>query len=455
MTDRRPQLVLRLGTHAEKDYVEKVAQFLDGIIFGANLLESTPGATSSLVVALSGAKHRLPYYIDPMTYAYGTYVDVSTGELRDDLDWIKSDQKVKGEKGKTERLFKRSYIRLCEEFGSVFSTSINKSRALVTTQFSGTFDVAPLVGSVLDYQLTRIKREFEADPEFREYADKVPSPAALIAPYFYCEPSDANEWLSLNLRLANAASKRGAPVPIHAIVCAHVGHLLDAAFMGRLLDEIPKTGVAGVWLWFSRFAEDDASLPHLLSFRKLVEGLSKAGLQVFNLHGGFFSLALSKFGLAGVSHGIGYGEQKDVVPVIGQSIPTVRYYLPALHKRLGVPDIERAFDRMGVKTVADFHTKVCDCAVCKGLVVKSPADFQLFGETQPSASLKRAVQTPQAARRCRFHFLISRIRERNQMPSLSVSAIQAQLDVGVEGWGAQPSLQANAKHLMRWRAALG
>jgi hypothetical protein len=455
VTDPRPKLILRLGTHAEKEYVEKVAQFLDGIIFGANLLESTPGATASLVVALSGAKSKLPYYIDPMTYAYGTYVDASTGELREDLDWIKSDQKVKGEKKKTERLFKRSYQRLCDEFGSVFSTSIDTSRALVPAQFSGAFDVAPLVGSVLDYQLTRIKREFEADPEFRNYADQVPSPTALIAPYFYCEPSNANEWLSVNLRLASAASQHGASVPIHAIVCAHVDHLVDAAFMERLVKEVPKTGVAGVWLWFSRFAEDDTSLPHLSSFRRLVHGLSKVGLKVFNLHGGFFSLALSKFGLTGVSHGIGYGEQKDVVPVIGQSIPTVRYYLPALHKRLGVPDIERAFDRMGVKTVADFHAKVCDCPVCKGLIVKGPADFQLFGETQPSASLKSAVQTPQAARRCRFHFLISRIRERDRMPSLSVSSIQAELDVGSDGWGAQPSLQANAKHLMKWRAALG
>jgi len=100
----------------------------------------------------------------------------------------------------------------------------------------------------------------------------------------------------------------------------------------------------------------------------LVTDLNAAGLKVYNLHGGYFSLACRSFGLAGVSHGIGYGEQKDVVPVIGQAIPTVRYYLPALHKRLGVAQVQRAFPTMGVVTAADFYAKVCDCAVCKGLL---------------------------------------------------------------------------------------
>ena len=46
--------------------------------------------------------------------------------------------------------------------------------------------------------------------------------------------------------------------------------------------------------------------------------------------------------MSGISHGVGYGEQKDVIPVIGQSTPTVCYYLPDLKRRLGVPQIERA-----------------------------------------------------------------------------------------------------------------
>lgn len=455
MPDSRPQLILRVGTHAEKEYVERVAQFLNGVMVGANLLESTPGATASLIVALCGERHGLQYYIDPMTYAFGTYVDRS-GRVRNDLDWIKSEQKVKGgNKGETSREFKRSYRKLVLEYGSYFATAVNDSNALTPAQFNAGVDVAPLVKSVLDYQLGRIRREFESDPEFRQYAADVPLPAALIAPYFYCEPSAANDWLSLNLRLAAAAGAHTSTVPKHAVICADVQHLHDPAFIARLRTELPRTRVNGVWLWFSRFAEDEADLSELQVFRSLVTDLNAAGLKVYNLHGGYFSLALSKFGLAGISHGMGYGEQKDVIPVIGQGIPTVRYYLPALHKRLGVPQIQRAFPAIGVVTAADFHTKVCDCAVCKGIVVKGAADFRLFGETQLSASKESEIQTPQSAKRCRFHFLVNRIKERDTIPSLSIADIQRHLDVASTTWGAQPTLKGSATHLMRWRAALG
>jgi len=453
--DPRPQLILRLGTHAEKEYLERTAQFLDGVILGANLVESTPGATASLIVALCGAKQKLQYYIDPMTYAFGTYVDRS-GRLRNDLDWIKSDQQVKGgKKGQTKRDFKRSYRKLAlEQYGGLFATAVNDSKSLTPAQLGPGVDLAPIVTSVLEYQLNRIRAEFESDPEFREYAAGVPRPAALIAPYFYCEPSAANDWLSVNLRLAAAAAAHASNIPTHAVVCADAGHLLDPAFITRLRTELPATKVNGVWLWFSTFAEDEAGLTELQVFRSLVSDLNAAGLKVYNLHGGYFSLALSKFGLTGVSHGIGYGEQKDVVPVIGQAIPTVRYYLPALHKRLGVLQIQRAFPAMGVVTAADFHAKACDCAVCKGIVVNSAADFRLFGETQLSASATSEVQTPQAAKRCRFHFLVNRIKERDAMPDLSVANIRERFEVGANGWGAQPTLRGNAGHIMKWYAAL-
>lgn len=454
MPDPRPQLILRLGTHAEKEYVERTAQFLDGVMLGANLVESTPGATASLLVHLCGERRQLQYYIDPMTYAFGTSIN-DNGRVASDLDWLKSDQQIRGApKGKTRRDFKRSYKKLSLEFGSVFTTAVTNSQSIIAGALATT-DVQPIVTSVLEYQLGRIRREFENDPEFRDYAARVPLPAVLIAPYFYCEPSAANDWLTVNLKMATAAAGHPSALPKHMIVCLDRAHLLDPAFVNRLRSELPRTGVTGVWLWFSTFKEDEAELSELQVFRSLVKDLSAARLKVYNLHGGYFSFALSKFGMTGISHGVGYGEQKDVVPVIGQAIPPVHYYLPAIHKRLSVPRIQRAFRDMGVVTAADFHAKVCDCAVCKGIVVNSAADFRLFGETQLSISQQNQVQTPQAAKRCRFHFLVNRIKERDGIAALSVPEIQAHLDASASGWGAQPTIEDVAKHLMRWRAALG
>ncbi len=461
MSPSAPELILRLGTHAEKDYIEKFAPMLDGIIIGANLLEATPGATASLLVRLCGKKGDCAYYLDPMTYAYGEYVDPATGSLRKDLDWIKSEQIVKGQGKKkkagkkTAKDFKRSYRSLVEYYSEPFTSAVKNSLAVSVEGLNTAGVAASVAKATLEYQLTRVRREFEEDEEFKDYADRVPDPAAVFAPYFYCEPSRADAWLSTNIRLVEEAVKVGSPIPLHAIVCADESALRNQAFLARVRNEIPKSGVNGVWLWFSGFYEDDATLPELTALKELVQALGEAGLEVFNMHGGYFSLALSKHGLKGISHGVGYGEQKDVVPVIGQGIPTVRYYLPALHKRLGVAEIERCFDALGIRTPADFYAKVCDCPVCRGIVVNDLREFQAFGETQPSASSGlRLVQTPAAAKRCRFHFLISRVRERDRIGPMSISAIQQMWDNASNSWGKQAVIANSAKHLPKWRAAL-
>ena len=178
-------------------------------------------------------------------------------------------------------------------------------------------------------------------------------------------------------------------------------------------------------------------------------------MKVFNLHGGFFSMVLSHFGLSGVSHGIGYGEQKDVVPIIGQSIPTVRYYLPDLYKRVGVPKVERCFHALGINTPADFHEQVCDCVVCKGVVSQSIASFSAFGEMHYSRpQSKRLAQTPAAAKRCRFHFLLNRIRERDEQMGSSVQQIRMQLYNAIAAWGTQATIEDEVRHLRRWITAL-
>jgi hypothetical protein len=178
-------------------------------------------------------------------------------------------------------------------------------------------------------------------------------------------------------------------------------------------------------------------------------------IDVHAMHGGFFSLALTKYGMRGVSHGIGYGEQKDVVPVIGQSTPTVRYYLPSLARRLAVPDIERAFDALDIKTPADFHSQVCGCAVCRGVVSTTLDEFSAFGDryfSRPEAS--RLAQTPAAAKRCRFHFLLSRLQEREDISNRSIEEICDRLRENAERWGEQPSLRSYSGHLSIWADVL-
>ena len=370
-----PNMILRLGSHAEKDYVEKLRKFIDGVIVGANLMEATPGATASMAVRLMNRLPHVPVYLDPMTYAFGTYVDAKSGLSRDDLDWIKSDQVVRGDrKGKdrgavvTERRFKRSYEKLAEAYGGVFATALKESKALTPAVFDEDV-IHDTCATVLAYQAERIESELQKDPELRELVTaQVAPPPVVFAPYFYIDPTAVNSWTGLNLRLARQSAKhRGVTQPVHMVLCDTVGTLRNSKRLETLVPEILDSGVKGVWLWFSTFSEEGADRAVLRAYADFVAKLA-AKIEVHTMHGGFFSFALGTRGMRGVSHGVGYGEQKDVVPVIGQSTPTVRYYAPPVRKRMGVPNIQRAFPGMGIENPEDFFRLVCDCSICRGLL---------------------------------------------------------------------------------------
>jgi hypothetical protein len=453
--DSSAAVIIRIGSHSEKEYIEKVGHHFDGLMVAANLVEVTPGASASLLVKISGATKRTPYYFDPMTYAFGSYVDPDTRKLRTDLDWIKSDQKVKGgRKGEVQRLFKGSYRKLAQALGPPFSTALDSGRALTPESFNTVAKREAVAASVVAYQRNRIKDVFRSDEEYKDYADGVPEPTAIFAPYFYIEPSHAAHWISANLELVRASVALDSSAELHMILCAPKQFLTDAQFTDHLVAEVPKTGVKGIWLWFSRLDEQIASAVELQCLRGLVGALSSSNLKVYNLHGGYFSLALSKLGMTGIAHGVGYGEQKDVIPVIGQSTPTVRYYLPPLHSRFGVPNIVRCFNTLGVTTPEAFWEQVCDCAICKGIIAKGLDRFSNFGEMHYSTpTSKRLAQTPAAAKLCRFHFLLSRLRERNVVRETDLAAVRTQLQSAGAIW--RPTvLRDNLTHLDRWRSAL-
>ena len=455
MANTNPAVILRLGSHAEKDYFLKTLAFWDGLIVGANLLEAAPGATSSLILKSAGEKNKVPYYIDPMTYAFGTYV--KKGVTHTDLDWIKSDQKVKvtSQRGSPEKIidrrYKRSYRKLASEFEGAVAKAIQNDAGIADLDDG---EIAHLCHTVINYQVSRVRREFEGDSEYRNVADLIPPPAAVFAPYFYIDPNDANEGLALFSRCAHAAATIKKEVPIHAVLCTDVSVLNVPAFLHKVTTMIMDSGVAGVWLWFSRFYEERADPTQLANFRKLVEGLRQK-VEVYNMHGGFLSLAFSRFGLNGVSHGVGYGEQKDVIPVIGQSTPTVRYYLPDLRRRLGVPEIERALRGMGVVTATDFFNNICGCAICRGVIQTDIKQFAAFGDLHYSSEdSKRLAQTPAAARRCRFHFLLKRLEERDRIMSQSAIQIAIDLQAAREKWRQQPTIRSSVDHLARWESIL-
>jgi len=447
-----PTVILRMGSHSEKEYIEKTLKQFDGVMIGANLLQISPGATASLLLKLHGLCAR-PYYIDPMTYAFGSYFDPDTGKVRDDLDWIKSDQKVPGRKGGSVRRFKGSYRKLADYFGEPFSTALDRGKALTGEDFRSDKIVDAACGAVVRFQTERLRQVFKEDSETAVYVSDLPSPGAVFAPYFYIEPNQVQHWLNLNHRLALASTKLFKDIPVHVVVCGHMDLLNDPGLSSLVVKNLLECKPAGVWLWFSRFDERFATREELSALRWWVEELSPS-MSVFNMHGGFFSLALSRLGMTGTMHGVGYGEQKDVVPVIGQSTPTVQYYLRALHSKYSVLQIQRCFTRLGIKKAEDFFSRICDCAICKHIVGTDLNEFSQFGEIHYSTpKSKRAAQTPAAAKRCRYHFLLNRIKERDRIQSLSITEIANECIASADLW-SKTLIGPFTGHLNLWAEVL-
>lgn len=421
MTIAPAKVVLRIGSHAERAYFEKLAKSLDALMFGGNLLEISPRATSSFILFLKTRRggRALPFYLDPMTYCFGPYIDPQTGRIRADLEALKSVRLVKRGSKKKFKGVKGSYKALADQLGAAFQTAVETSKAIdISSITSASRD--KLCQDVVDYQLKRIVEIFSEDELMKEFAGEG-KPAAVSAPYFFVHEQSGAEGLKTAIDLATRTAALKPAAPVHAVICASQSILSNAAHVKYLIDELPKTNAAGVWLWFDGFDEQQAPLDRLVAFRSIVRGLS-GKMEVYNRHGGYFSLLLAQDGLTGISHGVGYGERKAVAQVIGVVAPTVRYYLPPICKRVGVPDVQRCFPDVGIETAADFFAKVCDCQICRGVIGDDLARFGAFGDMhRAKEESQRDSQTAAAAKMCRFHFLINRFKEREVVAALNAA----------------------------------
>jgi len=430
----KPQIIIRMGSHAEKDYILKLHAKYDGIIIGANIIEATAGATASLV----GQRLKIPYYIDPMTYVFGC-----------DLNGIRSEQK---RKKKTVIDYKRSYRKLASELGTLFSHVLERKTPVNLGDFTSAI-LNELCQKVVEYQLKRLHTEFEKDEEYKEYAESIPKPTAVFSPYFFIENKD---WLDLFFSLSKTTADTKPGVPVYSVLCADYKWLVENSFTDKVITGIPKTGIDGIWLWFSNFDEWNVQEQYLKGFKNLVEQLSQKGLEVYNRHGGYFSLALHEFGMNGISHGVGYGEKKDVFQIKGPpTTPVVQYYLPDVYKRFGVDAIERCLDNLGIKTPQEFYESICDCVICKGVIKNNLSEFVSFGDTHyAKPTSKKPTQTPAAAKRCRFHFLVNRIRERDFVGGNDLATIVQKIRDAQEKWKEQFPIINNSRHISRWMSVL-
>jgi hypothetical protein len=204
------------------------------------------------------------------------------------------------------------------------------------------------------------------------------------------------------------ASEKKIPLAVQIVLSKNV--LEDKDQMRSLIERYSRLDVAYFLVWIDSFPEEDSSETELLAYVELISELAKKA-PVVNLYGGFFSVLLVLAGkLAGATHSLEYGESRPVVPV-GGGIPVAKFYVPALHSRLAFRTALRAVRSLGgLKSVADFHSKVCNCSQCKQVIKQDPnVDFLAYGKT----TLKSGKQFPTAetADNCVRHYMWYKAKE--------------------------------------------
>jgi hypothetical protein len=263
--------------------------------------------------------------------------------------------------------------------------------------------------------------------------------------------SGGANWLEENLDLAAAFCSLAEGRRRFVYLCFAEETLDDRDHVARLVADYAKIACEGYLLWISDLVEPRITPARLKAYRDLCQGLASDGRQVINVHGGFLAGTLVHWGLIGFGHGIGYGEHRDVTPILGGGLPPEKYYFPPLHQKLHAAEVQTLFPGIGVGTADDFHVKVCGCPICTGVLKGELSNFEEFGEY--ARGPRSPYPTSACMKKCKFHYLLARKEELDYLERTALDGIMDDLREASEHYESQAILPS-VRYLRIWADGL-
>ncbi len=289
-----------------------------------------------------------PFFMDPMTYFLNQpsiNITKRSGSIR------------------------RSYMKIIKEFLGLNKEQIeeyvNDNREFVATDISDE-DLEVFCSKVINFQKTFIKSNdmMEFIGLYEELLDPAPeskTPEYLIPPYFRIE--HGNDSYKLNKRCIeiaqNIVNEDDPPLcGCFAFTKSFINYNEDIA--EKIIEDFPN--LTNFLIWISDFNATKEKVNNLNKMKNIVKTLSNEGKNiVINLYGDYFSLLLLKFGLTGVSSGIGTSTKKTARLSRGSGGGfTTKIYVPKINISLIKDDYKRLLD---VKPEI-----VCDCPKCRKII---------------------------------------------------------------------------------------
>ncbi|MCX6006192.1 MAG: hypothetical protein NTZ34_02890, partial [Chloroflexi bacterium] len=325
----------------------------------------------------------------------------------------------------------RTFKELAVRYGEPFVTHLGVE-ALKPADFSNLVIAQAAVKNILEFQRDRLEEEQPQRGPLRISTSPI-RPAALIAPYFYIDES--MDWYDTDITLAKEAVNLNLGLPIYAVIAIDRTILQDVSKLTSIADGYCKTKVDGFFIWISDQIEYDLGSQDVCNYIKLIKALCADGRPVYNFYGGFLSAILSAFGLTGFSHGAGYGEHRNVIPVLGGGLPPAKFYIPSLHKGFVFAEAHTILSK--VSSASDFYKYVCNCPVCQATIDDDfLANFEKYGETEVKGVDRRGQpvigQTTDSIKACRAHYLVARFNELVNIRENDIRSVLLELDTALK-----------------------
>lgn len=426
-----PQYLLRMGSHAERSYIEWAKPLFDALLLNANLVEGTPAASLSLVEALDDK----PYLIDPISYAFAlpvAYLQSSKINKKTGLETVST---------------KRTFQKLAERFGEPFTETVG-NRPLVPTDFSDGAVRVEAVNRILAYQRQRLEEEQPDSGPLRIPGESI-QPKGLIIPYFITNQSLT--WHPTNIRMINDAVAQKTDLPLYAMLLIDRTLLQDQETSLKAVQAYCATKADGFFIWISDQIEQSMGRQEVSNFVKFVQKLCSEGRPTYNMYGGYLSALLSKFGLTGLCHSVGYGEHRNVIPVVGGGVPQAKYYFPPLHQAFMFADIQTVIANIPHEK---YYSDVCNCPICHSVInTDFQSNFQKYGEIELKGIGKAGQtifgQTANSIQICRGHYLAARFLEIIQIRENDIQSLVARLKEAEQTY-MDPSGFPSTGYLSTW-----
>lgn len=455
--------ILRYGTNADQKYFDgDFESCYNTVAINANMIASSP---NTLALFVGKKTINKPFFIDPISHLFQhsqSYISGASGGIKRSIDNLISSYVkdiIEDELDTQEKYdFVKSIIKsdnITDEFITDFTRNIlSYQENLVSNGNKSIADYTKYVDFAKEEDPSQKDLQIHQKPEF------------LVAPYFYI---DEESWLEKNilfLEKAKSLASDDQKVFAQIVISKRVfdkGLLNTNDLLDKIIEKYKNSSADGFLLWVDDHSEHEEISESLQKYKGIIEGLYSDEKPVYSLYGGFFSICLSNKelkALSGVSHGMEYGESREVVPV-GGGIPVAKYYFYPLHKRMNLKDMVDVIRQLKIETKEQFFEKICDCPMCKE-VIKSDVlnDFQEgYGKSKPSTFQRgetlvtMSFSTTETKARSLKHYLYSKKREFAEVENKTINDIVDRLNKDYEKYKNIVDIN-NCQQLEEWAQAL-